>query len=161
FTSLKHSQIPEPVTLVSALRAGDIDVAIDVPASILASAQSPQLKVFNKSIASTWLYDLNATSDTPLKDKRVRQAMNYAIDKEELIKSMFGGAGRISDGQLVGPEGFGYDSALKPYSFDLDKAKQLMSQANAGNFAVKVGLVPLGQEMTQAIQGYLRKINID
>ena len=72
---------------------------------------------------------LEATK-APLNDIRVRQAVNYAIDKEGIVNSLYQGKHKVA-AQLV-PEGIvGHNSALKGWAFDLDKAKSLVAEAKA------------------------------
>ena len=66
----------------------------------------------------------------PLNDIRVRQAINYAIDKEGIVNSLYQGKHKVA-AQLV-PEGIvGHNDALKGWPFDLDKAKSLVAEAKA------------------------------
>ena len=72
---------------------------------------------------------LEATK-APLNDIRVRQAVNFAIDKEGIVNSLYQGKHKVA-AQLV-PEGIvGHNSALKGWPFDLDKAKSLVAEAKA------------------------------
>lgn len=66
--------------------------------------------------------------DPKFKDKRVRQALNYAVDKEEIIKIVLLGFGRVSCGPFV-PESWAYNEKVKPYSYNPKKAKTLLGQA--------------------------------
>ena len=64
----------------------------------------------------------------PLKDKRVRQALYYAINVEELIQNTYQGLAERQD-QLVPKEAFGYDPSYTRPSYDLEKAKALLAEA--------------------------------
>ncbi len=70
-------------------------------------------------------------NDTPpLDDKRVRQALNYAVDKQAIIKALYGGLAVPMVSPL--PEAqWGFDKSLKGYPYDPAKAKQLLEQAGA------------------------------
>jgi peptide/nickel transport system substrate-binding protein len=61
-------------------------------------------------------------------DKRVRQALNYALDVAEIIDKVKGGAGRPLNGPLT-PLHFGYDPATPPYPYDPVEAKKLLAEA--------------------------------
>ncbi|MBI4277932.1 MAG: ABC transporter substrate-binding protein, partial [Armatimonadetes bacterium] len=98
-------------------------------------------------------------------NKLVRQAMNYAVDKDAIIRSILQGYGRKLEGQLLSPEYFGYNPALKAYPYDAEKAKQLLAQAGYPNgFSITMhspaGRYPLDKEVTQAIAGYLERVGI-
>ncbi|MFH1593094.1 MAG: peptide-binding protein [Candidatus Omnitrophota bacterium] len=62
------------------------------------------------------------------KDKRVRQALNYAVNKQELIDGVLLGQGRICTGQFV-PESWAFNKDVKPCPFDPSRAKQLLDQS--------------------------------
>ena len=72
------------------------------------------------------IIELNQNTNPALKDKRVRQAINYAINQVGIVDKInkgFGTAGQLS------PKGYaGYNEALKP-QYDLPKAKELMKEA--------------------------------
>jgi len=70
-------------------------------------------------------YNLN---DERFKDKRIRQALNYAVDKKELIDGVLLGQGRICSGQFV-PESWAFNEGVKPFDFDPEKAKNILMEA--------------------------------
>ncbi|HEX3723807.1 MAG TPA: ABC transporter substrate-binding protein, partial [Nitrolancea sp.] len=64
----------------------------------------------------------------PLDDKNVRQALNYATDKDAIIKNVFFGQGQVQNSPI--PTGTFWDKSLPGYPFNLDKAKQLMAASS-------------------------------
>lgn len=66
--------------------------------------------------------------DEKFKDIKVRRALNYAVDKKELIDGVLLGQGRICTGQFV-PESWAFNENVKPYPFDPEKAKALLAEA--------------------------------
>jgi peptide/nickel transport system substrate-binding protein len=83
-----------------------------------------------KVVKKETFYTLTTTFNTargPLKDRRVRQAMNYAINKADLIRyDLLGNGNEIASLSMPGEVGFNPD--LKPYEFDLAKARQLLKE---------------------------------
>ena len=76
------------------------------------------------------IIELNQNTNPALKDKRVRQAINYAINQVGIVDKINKGFGTPA-GQLS-PKGYaGYNEALKP-QYDLAKAKELMKEAGYG-----------------------------
>ena len=73
-----------------------------------------------------------------LKDKRVREAIALAIDKDAIINELMGG-GEVAR-QLVGPSATGFNANLQPYPYDLPKAKQLIAEAKAAGVPVDAPL---------------------
>ena len=61
-------------------------------------------------------------------DKRVRLALDYAIDKDEIIKGVLLGLGRVSTGPFP-PESWAYNKDVKPVPYDPQKAKELLKEA--------------------------------
>jgi peptide/nickel transport system substrate-binding protein len=64
-------------------------------------------------------------------DVRVRQALNYAIDKQALAQNLFGGFAQIDKCQILSPQFFGFNPNLQPYPYDPARAKSLLQQAGA------------------------------
>ena len=71
---------------------------------------------------------LNATGGITA-DVRVRQALNYAVDKNALATKLFGGHARVDDGQVMSPSWFGYNPQVKAFPYDPAKAKALLKEA--------------------------------
>lgn len=64
----------------------------------------------------------------PLADVRVRQALNYAVNKESIITNLFNGLTTPAT-QGVSSQAYGYNPDLKPYPYDVDKARALLTEA--------------------------------
>lgn len=158
-------RLPEAATRVAALEAGEVDLVFDVPAEDADRLKAKSLQLQAVNIAQPQLLILRATGDTPLKDRRVRQAMNYAVDKEAIVQHILSGYGRVLDGQLVGPDGFGYSPELKPYPYDPARAKQLLTEAGYPNgFTMKfdgtIGRYPKDKEIQEAIVAQMGQVGI-
>jgi peptide/nickel transport system substrate-binding protein len=82
--------------------------------------------------------------EAPLDDIRVRQAINYAIDKEGLVAGLFEGLGEPA-GQLVPPGVVGYNPDIEPWPFDMDKAKELVAEAKADGVPVDTEINLIGR----------------
>ncbi|NIN70167.1 MAG: ABC transporter substrate-binding protein, partial [Anaerolineae bacterium] len=65
----------------------------------------------------------------PLNDVRVRQALNYAIDKEALAEALYGGYAGVADGQILTPGHFGYNPDVEAYPYDPEMAMDLLEDA--------------------------------
>ncbi|SDS60051.1 ABC transporter substrate-binding protein [Actinoplanes derwentensis] len=79
---------------------------------------------------------LRFTNDqAPLNDIRVRQAIDMLIDRDGIIKSLFGGLGKPAS-QLIGPGVIGYNEALTPTKYDPAAAKALVDAAKAAGVPV-------------------------
>jgi peptide/nickel transport system substrate-binding protein len=90
--------------------------------------------------------------------------VNYAVDVDAIIKNVLGGQGtRVAAG--VASHIFGYNPDIKPYSYDPNKAKQLLTEAGYANGFSTTMDTPNGRyikdkEVAQAVAGYLDKVGI-
>ncbi len=81
---------------------------------------------------STQYIGIHVAHDTPFKSKKVRQAMNYAIDKNHFTKVLRGGMAVPSHG-IFPPGMYVYNKNLAGYDYNLDKARELMKEAGYGS----------------------------
>ena len=72
-----------------------------------------------------------------LKDKRVRQAMNYAVDRKAIIDTLYAGFATAPKAQPISPAVLGFDPKLEDYPFDMNKAKALVAEAKAAGVPVE------------------------
>jgi peptide/nickel transport system substrate-binding protein len=121
--------IPEDSTRVAELQTGGLDIAVNVPTqSVPQLKESNKLEVVTANSLRTLFVILN-THKPPFDDVRMRQAVNYAIDKSLIVDGVLDGFGRPNS-EPFGPEVFGYNKDLEGfYAYDPDKAKALMKEA--------------------------------
>ncbi len=164
--------IPEPSTRSAALKVGEIDFSNNFPPSFMADAEKDGFKLLKNPSSNTVSIRINKLRETdpatgkpnPFRDKRVRQAMAYAIDRDAIISRVLSGIGEPVAIQF--PEDFGYDPELKPFPYDPNKAKQLLADAGYkdGIDATFYGLlgerVPLSKEVGEVVAQYLTAVGI-
>jgi peptide/nickel transport system substrate-binding protein len=120
--------IPEDFPRLVALDKGEADIVTNVPPDRMkAIAEGRNTRIVSTPATRTVTFWMHATQ-APLSDKRVRQAMHYALDVNGIIKSLYGGMGRPFSGGLADTD-FGYNPALKPYPYDPARAKRLLTEA--------------------------------
>jgi len=92
------------------------------------------------------------------KDLRVRQALNYAVDKQTIADTLFGGYGVVDAGQLLSPSILGFNSTLSAYPYDVEKAKALLEEAGVAGAEVQLvgesGRWLKDKELLEAVAGY-------
>src|SRR5438105_5107703 len=124
--------IPEVAIAVAELKTGGVDIIRNVNADLMPDLKShPQTRISTTPILRVHYAELDMRS-APFDKKAVRQAANYAIDKQVIIQRMMAGLGR-QVATVVQPTAFGYDPDAKPYTFDPKKAKELLAQAGYPN----------------------------
>ncbi len=168
--------IPDDAVRVAALQNGEIDVAVNIPphlANIIANhpklylSTAPSIRTI-QLMFSTHQFDtqnkLVGPYPGPASDKRIRQAIAYALDVDEIIKGVLDGKGQRVATMLPSMH-FGYDPSLKPIHQDLAKTKKLLAEAGFPN-GIEIALNgPQGRyvrdkEVLEAVAGQLNKAGI-
>ncbi|MBI2874879.1 MAG: hypothetical protein HYY09_07300 [Firmicutes bacterium] len=116
--------IAENSTRLMALQNNEVHIARDMSPEV--KSQMPAWKDISGMEFSA--IRLNAER-REMKDKRIRQAMNYAVNKEALRDKLFNGSAKITPCQQSKSAYPGFNPDLKPYPFDVAKAKQLLQEA--------------------------------
>jgi len=127
--AVKLVQVPEDTTRVMKVQAGEADGTDWVPFSMVSELQADpnvQMKLFPAAFVHT--ADLNHTHP-PMDDMKVRQAMNYAVNRQAMIDVVCFGHGTAAT-SLRPSSGHCFDPELEGYTYDLEKAKQLMAESS-------------------------------
>lgn len=119
--------VPEASVRIAALLAGEVDVIDDVPShEALRLERDPNIQVFH--VPGLRPYQLNFFLwREPFKDKRVRQAFNYAVSKEAIAKGLFLDFAKPADSPLAF-DTFGH-ATIGVYEYNPEKAKELLAEA--------------------------------
>ena len=149
---LKIRFIPENGTRLAALESGEVMMITNVPPDSIKRLQgNPQLEM-RTSVTNRIMFITLRTDRPPWTDKRARQALNYAVDKEAIAQAP------------LPPAVFGSHPGLKPYPYDPAKARKLLAEAGATgatfNLGVPNGRYLLDKQIGEAIAGYLSDIGL-
>ncbi len=135
---LEIIELPERSARVQALLSGQVDIVTGLSTDDIPVIEGAGYKVDIKPAAQVMslalpLVKKNADKklvdlDTPFKDVRVRQALNYAVDKEGIAKGILAGHAKAA-GQGATPAAFGYNPDVSPFPYDPAKAKALLAEA--------------------------------
>lgn len=158
--------ITEPSSRVAALLAGEVDYINNIPyTDIDRINKSGKARASLISGSRTMFLHLN-TLKPPFKDNvALRQALNYAVDKEAIVKSLYGGRIKPSGCQVIQDNNFGYQHDLKPYPYSKEKARQKLAEAGYPNgLTIKLD-VPMGRylqadEISQIVASQLEEVGI-
>ena len=120
--------IPEGATMIAELQTGGVDIALNLGSQyvpMFAPGTGMKLEQFNTFTNKYLAFDERTA---PFDDVRVRQAVNYAINKDAIVKVAYSGSAEPLAGPL--PKNInGYNPDLTPYPYDVEKAKALLAEA--------------------------------
>lgn len=154
-------------TQLQQVQAGQLDImGNDIPAgawgSVRADPRWSDLVHVQPLVATEFLWLNTGMTDTPLANEKVRQAIAYAIDKDNILKIV--GEGRaVKATQIFPPPMPGYQESYDPYPRDVGKAKALLAEAGvATGFRTRLyaDTLDLDKSIVQSIQQDLAGIGI-
>ena len=161
--SLLARVIPEPSTAGAEFEAGNVDVLYVPEGETREWEQTDEKKARLQSASALrlWYVALNTTRG-PLRDARVRRAINHAVDVNAILQQLIGGRGRLAAG-VIPPSLEGADTARQPYGHDPARAKALLAEAghpNGIDVELWVSQDPTFARVGQAIQSMLAESGI-
>jgi len=164
FSELNLKVLATPAAAVNAIKAGQVDVVTILDNTSVASLKASGLAVDSQQL--NWVgivfVDKAGRMGSPLKDVRVRQAINYGIDRAAALQVMGAGYG-VPTTQVFAKYNRGYVASLdNAYPFSIDKAKSLLKDAGYPNgFKLEMPLNgALNPAVGQFIKDSLEKIGI-
>jgi peptide/nickel transport system substrate-binding protein len=155
--------IPETSTQVAELKTGGVDIVRNLAPDLI-----PDLKAHSNTYVSTapilrTHYVMLDMREAPFTKKEVRQAANYAIDRQAIIDKLMGGLGRAVP-TVINPMAFGYDPTVEGYGYDPKKAKELLKQAgypNGVDITLHIGTSEaFGRQLAEAITEMLTEVGL-
>jgi peptide/nickel transport system substrate-binding protein/oligopeptide transport system substrate-binding protein len=161
--SLQARIIPELSTAAAEFQAGNVDV-LQVPAQESPSWESNEetRPLLQSAPSLRLIYGAINTTRGPLRDVRVRQAINMAVDRGMILKRLMGGRGTLAAG-VIPPSLDGYNATLGAYPYDTTRARALLREAGYPN-GIDIELWTSQSEqfprMAQTIQAYLARVGI-
>lgn len=164
FDTMILKVIANPNSTLNALQTGEIDAAVgDYTTADAARSAGLQVAAQPTVWQGLGLFDRNGTLSAPLADQRVRQAINYAIDREAVTKALYGADGVASSEVALPGSPDHNDESADLYSYDPEKARQLLAEAGyPDGFTLKTVSTPFGNISLagQAIAAQLEKVGI-
>ena len=170
--------VPDGSTRLATLETGEVHVAEEIPPEEVARvSQRPRLRVLNRIVPGTSAQLMLNTTHAPLDELRLRRALEYAINQEELCKVLFQGAFTPARTPLA-PGTLGFDERLGAiYGFDTDRARTLLEEAgwrlapsglrtrNGHPLEISINIVTasiqsLPVKVAEMIQAQLREVGI-
>jgi peptide/nickel transport system substrate-binding protein len=140
--TVTFQKVPEPAARIAGLVSGEFDIIANV-----APDQIPQIDGYD-DIETRSVVLANAhvlvynTDNAVLKDKRVRQAMNLAIDRKLLVDALWGGKALVPNGHQYPEYGDMYQADRPALGYDPEKAKKLLEEAGYKGEAITYSTEP-------------------
>ncbi len=130
YTTLDFQIIPDFDSQVAALESGQVDFVATLPLDTISQVKNSKVANLATRPSNRIYYaTLTTLKDSPLKNPKVRQALQYAIDTEEIIETALDGHGTPLQGQILVPAFNGFNASLKATPYDPAKAKKLLAEA--------------------------------
>lgn len=163
---IEFRPVPEPSSRVAALQAGEAHIADAIPPAVTSQVeQDPELDIRSvpEATRTYWMY-IDTSRGGPLANQQVRQALNYAVDKETIIEEILSGQAEPT-ASIVTFQSFGYCD-VEEYEYNPERARELLAEAGyADGFDLKINYSPghylADQEIVQAIGNYLSEVGIN
>jgi ABC-type transport system substrate-binding protein len=161
---------PESSARLQQVEAGEVDIALFLtPDDVKKARDNADLQVVEDAGLNTNNVEFNVKKD-PFTSKEVRQALNYAVNKEELSQGLYDG-GMVPAGGVLPPSDWAYNPDLKSYPYDPAKATELLTAAGYGEgnpltftfmvYTVARGYNPAGDRLGTAIQEYWKQVGVE
>src|SRR5258708_30841604 len=129
--------IPEAATRVAMLERGEADLVYFIPGDLIEYVQANKKYMLAPVLSGNWWLEFPGFQDpkSPFHDKRVREAISLAVDREAINDAEVGGMGKLDGNWINDDVQYALDWPVLPS--DLDKAKKLMKEAGmASGFKV-------------------------
>jgi len=173
--SVTFKVLPDANTQIAQLLSGELTlIMVDNPSSVRAVQNRPDVEI--STVPQTNFYWLAVNHRVPwLADRRVKQAMMYAIDRKAMINGFLQGYAREATGIISPALTFYYRSGVKSYEFDRAKARQLLAEAGwrpgpdsilvkdgqRFRFALTYPRVQFFEQLAALIAQYFRAVGIE
>jgi peptide/nickel transport system substrate-binding protein len=159
--------ITDANTRVAEMLSGGIDVLLETPPDNVAQFRDDAAYEVVEAVGPhVWYVMLNA-KEGPFADKLVRQAVNYAVNKESLVTDVLQGTADVSAGPIPPAFNWAYNEEVDPYPYDPEKAKELLAEAGAEGASLTFLVAEGGSGMLDpvpmgtAIQADLAAVGLD
>ncbi|SHJ99502.1 glutathione ABC transporter substrate-binding protein [Paramaledivibacter caminithermalis] len=155
--------ITEGTNRTIGLETGELDIAYEIePIDKDRVANHEKLQLIEGPSLSMAYIGMNNQKE-PFNNEKVRKAINYAINVDDIITAVLNGAGQKANSP-IGPRVFAHNDALKPYEYDPAKAKELLKEAgyeNGFQTTIWTNDNPVRMQIAQIVQAQLKEIGID
>lgn len=158
-------QIPEAATRLAALLSGEVDIIEEVPIDSVAEVEASGVAQIQSAATTVGLVLTYDVRKPPFDNPKVREAFDYAVDKQLILKEILKDKAELLEGQLVTKKTLGYNPDIKARPYDPEKAKQLLQEAKFDFSAPVTIMTQAGKyvsdvDICNAIAGMLLEVGI-
>ena len=165
--NLVYAITPDASVRYQKLKAGECHVmTYPNPADLQAMESDADINLLQQEGLNVGYLAFN-TEKQPFTDKRVRQALNLAINKQAIIDVVFQGAGKIAKNPIP-PTIWSYNEATQDYSYNPDRAKALLQEAGVSGLKTNIWAMPVqrpynpnAKRMAELIQADWAKVGVE
>jgi peptide/nickel transport system substrate-binding protein len=129
---LEIVSVPDGAARLQSLLAKQVDVALALGPDDKAAVEEAGLVFYSALEPGVSAIILNNVKDTPFRDVRVRQALNYGVNRERIVRQLLGNTTLLAS-QTAAHTASGFNPDLKPYPFDPERARALLREAGRPN----------------------------
>ncbi|MCY4643552.1 MAG: ABC transporter substrate-binding protein [Bacteriovoracales bacterium] len=167
FDELIFSITPDPNVRFQKIKTGECHIVAEPsPADLAAMETHKEIEVIRKSGLNVGYLAMN-TGKTPFQDKRIRKAVNMALNKKSYIKAIYFDRATVAKNPIP-PTLWSYHEGIKDYAYDPERAKKLLKEAGYPNgFDTDIWVLPVsrpynpdGKKMGEMMQADLKKVGI-
>lgn len=116
-------------TRVTEMLSGGLDLMVEVPPdNVTTFRDNAHTRVYEQAGPHVWFLILNC-KEGPFRNKKVRQAVNLAINKKSLVKNVLQGTATVAAGPTPKAFGWAYNEQLQPYPYNPEKARRMIKEA--------------------------------
>lgn len=166
FEKVTWRAVPDINTRVAMLCSGEADAITDIPPSLVTTVRRCNANVEVLRGVHQRILQINSLQGGPLADRRVRLALNIAIDRDAVFSAIFGQNAKVK--RVNGPLSSYHigGNAVKPYAYDPERAKKLLAEAGfSKGFSTEVYYTPgryVGDsELLPILVSYWKKIGVN
>jgi ABC-type transport system substrate-binding protein len=164
-SQITYRPIPEGAARAAVLKTGEADIVVKIPPEEIRGLEGDanvEVHKLDSMYQVSWEMFTERTSP-PFNDKRFRQALNHAVDKQAITRRIMQDLAT----PMVSPftPNVDFRATFEPYAYDPDKAKQLLSQVGASGAKVSIwspqGRYLKDKEASEAVVNFLREVGLD
>lgn len=165
FDKLVIRQIPEAATRISSMLAGETQIIEEVPIDLVAEVEASPTSEIDQIATTAALILTYDVRKPPFDNPKVREAFDYAIDKQLIFDEILKGQGELLEGQMLTEATLGHNPAIEARAYDPEIAKQMLTDAGYDfNTPIPIttqsGKYVSDVDITNVVAGMLNEIGV-